>query len=79
MTNVFLSLFVEHGTVVLDHGSAVIVDEQITADSLVIAHNVSASGSPGALSIALTPGSGFTINSTSGTDTSKIYFQVVSY
>jgi hypothetical protein len=38
-----------------------------------------AGGSLGDLSYSLTAGTGFTINSSSSTDTSGVYYEIVSY
>lgn len=68
-----------NGTTTLVGGTKAIANTSITAASIVKAHNYSGAGTVGALSITLNAGTGFTINSTSGSDTSKVYYEVVSY
>ena len=68
------------GTTTLVAGSSgTIANTKITANSLVKIWNVKAGGTVGALSVTLSAGTGFTINSTSGTDTSKVLYEVIYY
>lgn len=60
-------------------GTVVIADTRITASSIVRVSNIAAGGTVGALSVVLNAGVGFTINSTSGTDTSTVYYEIVSF
>jgi hypothetical protein len=59
--------------------TTVFSNPNITANSKVRVFNDSPAGTVGALSVAMTAGVGFTINSTSGADTSTIYYEIVSY
>ena len=67
------------GSVSLTAGSATVANTSITTSSIIRVFNVSQAGTVGALSVSLTAGTSFTIHSTSGTDTSKVYWEVVSY
>lgn len=72
--------YLANATVTLVAGSSgSVANTNITANSIVLVHNVSAGGTVGALSVTLSAGVGFTINSTSGTDTSKVHYRIVSY
>jgi hypothetical protein len=59
--------------------SGSIADTRITTSSLIRLTNVAASGTLGVLSVALAAGVGFTINSSNPADTSKVFWEVVSY
>lgn len=59
--------------------SGAISNAAITANSIIRTFNVTAGGTVGALSVTKVPGTSFTIHSTSGTDTSTVYWEVVSY
>lgn len=67
------------GTATLTAGSVTVANTSITANSIIRVFNVSQAGTVGALSISLTASTSFTIHSTSGTDTSKVYWEMVSY
>lgn len=67
------------GTATLVAGAVTIANTSVTANSIIRVFNVSKAGTAGALSVTLTAGTSFTINSTSGTDTSKVYYEIVSY
>lgn len=70
----------KNGTATLAAGTTgSIANTSITANSIVRVWNVSAGGTVGALSVVLAAGTGFTINSTSGTDTSKVYWEIAQY
>jgi hypothetical protein len=71
--------YVHAGTATLSAGTKAVANTSITANSKVRVWNDSASGTVGALSVAITAGTGFTINSTSGSDASTIYYEIVSY
>ena len=67
------------GTATLTAGAVTVANTSITANSIIRVHNISQAGTVGALSVSLTAGTSFTIHSTSGTDTSKVFWEVVSY
>lgn len=67
------------GTTALVTGTKAVADTRITAASKIRVTNLGASGTVGALSVALNAGVGFTINSTSATDASTIYYEIVNY
>ncbi len=67
------------GTVTLAAGAATVTDTNITSESIVRTFNIGGGGTPGALWVGLTAGSGFTVHSTSGSDTSQVRYEVVSY
>lgn len=68
------------GTVTLVAGSSgAIANANITANSVIRTFNRAAAGTVGALSVTLVAGVSFTIHSTSGTDTSSVGWEVVSY
>jgi hypothetical protein len=67
-------------TVTLVAGSSgSIANTAITANSIVRISNVSGSGVVGAQWVMPSAGVGFTINSTSATDTSKVFWEIVQY
>jgi hypothetical protein len=70
---------VSSGTLVLAAGTATVANSSITASSIVRLSRQAAGGTLGQLSVALTPGSGFTVNSSSVSETSHVYYEVVSY
>lgn len=71
---------VRSGTVTLVAGSSgAITDTSITANSVIRTFNRAAGGTVGALSVTLSAGASFTIHSTSGTDTSSVGWEIVSY
>lgn len=70
---------VASSTATLTAGSVTISNASITANSIVKAWSIAGAGTEGALYVTLSAGSGFTIHSTSGTDTSKVYYEIVSY
>lgn len=68
------------GTATLVAGTKVVTDAAITATSVIRLSSKSTTGTPGAVYVsARTPGTSFTITSTSGTDTSTIQYEIVSY
>lgn len=67
------------GSVTLSSGSATVSNASVTANSIIRTFNVSQSGTVGALSVSLSAGVSFTIHSTSGSDASKVYWEVVSW
>jgi hypothetical protein len=68
------------GTAVLVAGTVTVADAKITATSRIRLFLRTAGGTVGAPFVAvLTPGTGFTIKSTSNTDTSTIAYEVISY
>jgi hypothetical protein len=65
------------GTAVLVAGAATVALPAVTAASQILLGMVTPGGTPGALFVAAkTPGTGFVINSTSGTDTSVVAYAV---
>jgi hypothetical protein len=67
------------GTVTLVAGTVDVANTAITTNSIVRYSRQAAGGTLGNLSIANTAGTKFTINSSSSSDTSKVYYEVVSY
>lgn len=65
------------GTATLVAGAVTVTMTGVTAASKVLVGTVTPGGTPGALFVfAKTPGSGFVIHSTSGTDTSVVAYAV---
>jgi hypothetical protein len=60
------------GTSTLAAGTVVVANTSITANTRVFCNRTTTGGTPGHLSIVLNAGVGFTINSSSGTDTSTV-------
>lgn len=71
--------FMAAGNATLASGTKAVADTLITATSKIRLTNMGVSGTAGVLSVALNAGVGFTINSTSGSDASSIYYEVVRY
>ena len=67
------------GTATLAAGTVTVTDANITTASVIRLNRQAAGGTLGQLSVALTAGTSFTINSSSGTETSTVYYEVVSY
>lgn len=67
------------GTVTLAAGTLAVANPNITAKSVVTLNRQAAGGTLGQLSVALTAGTGFTLNSSSATETSTVYYEVASY
>ncbi|HEY6022290.1 MAG TPA: hypothetical protein VIY48_21265 [Candidatus Paceibacterota bacterium] len=68
------------GVATLAAGTVVVADTNITANSVIRVANKTIGGTPGAPYIsARTPGTSFAITSTSGTDTSVIQYDIISY
>lgn len=68
------------GTAVLVTGTVVVADTRITAASRILLTTQSPGGTVGSPYVAAkSAGVSFTITSTSGTDTSTVLYQVVSY
>jgi hypothetical protein len=70
---------VTSGTATLVAGSVTIANTAITTSSIIRTFSISKGGTVGALSVVLTAATSFQIVSTSATDTSKVYYEVVSY
>ena len=71
---------VKTGFVSLVAGTATVADAAITATSIIRLAQRQTSGTPGAVFVsARTVGTGFTISSTSPTDTSSIRYDIVTY
>ena len=58
-------------------GTKVIANTKITSTSRIRLTAQTSSGTPGILSIVLNAGVGFTIMSSSGTDTSTVFYEIV--
>lgn len=65
-------------SVTLAGGVATIANAAITANAIVKVWNIGTGGTVGALSVTLNAGVGFSIHSTSGSDTSKVYYEIIS-
>lgn len=71
--------FVHAGTATLASGTIAVANTLVSANTKVRVWNDSASGTVGALSVVITPATGFTVNSSSGSDGSTVYYEIVSY
>ncbi len=72
--------FMASGTAVLAAGTKAVADAKITATSVIRLATRTPGGAQGALYVALlNAGVGFTITSTSNTDTSTVYYEVEAY
>ena len=60
-------------------GTQAVADTNVTANSRITPIRTTAGGTLGHLSVALTAGAGYTVNSSSNTDTSTVYCKVESY
>jgi len=68
------------GTVVLVAGTVTVSDIHVTVDSIIRLTVLTPGGTQGKLSTSsLTAAQGFTIKSTSATDTSTIFYEVEAY
>ena len=74
--------YVAAGTAALVAGSPskiAVANTAITANSKVRVWNEEAKGTVGALSVAIEPGTGFTVTSANTADKSLVYYEIVSY
>ena len=68
------------GTAVLAAGTKAVTEPRVTANSVIFVTTLTAGGTVGAPFVASkTAGTGFTITSTSGTDTSTIAYRVYAW
>lgn len=68
------------GTAVLVGGTKAVSDTNITANSVIRLAHKTVGGTPGAVYVsARSASTSFTITSTSGTDTSTIYYEILAY
>jgi hypothetical protein len=67
------------GLAQLSGGTAAIGDADVTAGSLIRLTRQQRGGTAGELSVSLTPGTGFAIESSSADETSTIFWELVSY
>jgi hypothetical protein len=67
------------GSVTLAAGSATVANTAITSGSIIRLHRQAAGGTLGQLAVALSAGVGFTVTSSSSSETSGVYYEVVSY
>jgi hypothetical protein len=66
------------GTAVLGGGgTATVADINVTANSLIVLDNNVLGGTAGFLRVTKTPGTGFTITSSSATDTSTVNYVII--
>lgn len=65
------------GSAVLVAGSVVVANTNIAANDLILLSRSTSGGTPGNLSYVISAGASFTINSSSGTDTSTIAYVIV--
>lgn len=70
---------VTSGTVSLVAGTVTVANSEITSNSILRLNRQTAGGTLGELSASLTAGTSFTIQSASSTETSAIYYEIVSY
>ena len=66
----------KQGIATLVSGSIAVPNTSVTASSRIFVSNNGASGTVGALSVAITASVGFTVTSTSGTDNSVIAWEI---
>jgi hypothetical protein len=72
--------FMASGTATLVAGTVTVANTKITSTSVIRVHTRTPGGTQGAVFIsALTAGTSFTIKSTSASDTSVIYYEVVTF
>lgn len=74
-----VSTYVARGSVTLVAGVGTVADANVTANTIVRYWVYTPGGTQGFLSYANNAGVGFTINSTSATDTSVVQYEIVSY
>jgi len=68
------------GTATLVGGTVTVSDANVTANTIVAVWHQAQAGTTGALYVsAKSVGTSFTIKSTSGTDTSVVYYRVIAY
>ena len=68
------------GTASLVAGAATVADTKITANSVIRVHKLTPGGTSGAVFLnTKTASTGFTIGSTSATDTGVVSYEVLSY
>jgi hypothetical protein len=68
------------GTATLVAGAATVSNTSVTANAVIRLSHSTRGGTPGAVYVsAITGGASFVITSTSGTDTSKVRYEIVSY
>lgn len=67
------------GSVILSAGTSTVADTAVTSGTLLRLSRQAASGTLGELSVTLTPGVSFTVVSSSSSETSQVYYEVVSY
>jgi hypothetical protein len=69
---------VANGVAVLVAGAVTITNASVTATAIIKVWNYGGAGTVGALSVTAAAGS-FTIHSSSGTDTSKVLYEIVAF
>ena len=69
---------VASGTATLASGTVSVANVNITANSIIRLNRQVSGGTLGELSVALTAGTGFAINSSSGSETSTVFWEIVS-
>lgn len=68
------------GTAVLVGGTKAVSDARVTANTIIRLSHKTIGGTPGAVYVsAKSVGTSFTITSTGGSDTSTIYYEILSY
>lgn len=70
---------VASGTVALVAGSKAVANAAVTSSTRIRLTNAGTAGTAGILSYSLTAGTGFTIHSSSGSDTSTIFWEIVAF
>jgi hypothetical protein len=71
--------YVAAGTVTLAAGTVTVANTVITANTIVRIYRTTTGGTTGQLSYTLSAGTSFTVNSSSGSDTSSVYYEIVNY
>jgi hypothetical protein len=62
------------GTVALVGGTATVSNTSVTASTVIFLNHAATGGTPGHLTYTISAGTSFTVNSTSGTDTSTVNY-----
>lgn len=67
------------GTATLVAGTVTVSDTKVTASAQIVLSRTTTGGTTGQLSYTVSAGTSFTINSSSGTDTSTVLYEILAY
>lgn len=71
---------IDSGSATLVGGTVSVLEPDVTANTVIRVMSQTLGGTPGSLFVsAKTPGSGFSIKSTSSTDTSTVFYEIVAW